>query len=144
MSLRQIQSPVSHEKIPQAPTAPTENTQQLGKQTSVIETVSFEISQEGEQDDRSPRFPKRWDLRLVAGDRSVSAQTVNVSQNGMQLKSPVPADFPKYFTVQFAADGHQFKLVCSAIKDRNGVPTARIKIEVNDQLHAYNTVVIQS
>ena len=150
-NLRQTSSQAITEKIPAPPgkrdgeSGVSPSRTSTGRIEGPIETVAFEFAEDTDDlSERETRFPKRWDLRLIAGDRAVAAQTVNVSLNGMQLKEPLPVDFPKYFNAEFKAAGHTFSLVCSAIKDPTGKPSTRLKIEVNDQLHAYSAAVLQN
>ncbi len=78
------------------------------------------------------RFNKDFDVRLIAGSQIYQNRTVNVSLKGMQLAHPVPAHLPSYFNVEIRHHDQMIQMVCSSVKNPDGTPTNRIKIEVND------------
>lgn len=139
-SLRQI-APAESEK-PAPPSKAEVSEPRIRKIDEKIETVALEFESDSELGERDTRYPKNWDLSILVGNHRIAAKTVNVSLHGMQLAEPLTQSLPRYFTVEIRGAGHTFSVVCSAVRAFDMQPTSRLKIEVNDQMHAYTAAVL--
>jgi hypothetical protein len=88
------------------------------------------------EDRGNNRFDKAVDVRIIAGDKTYTNQTVNISLKGMQFRTPLPKDLPRYFNVEIRYKGKIIPLVCAEVKNKDGSPANRARIEVNDYASA--------
>lgn len=93
--------------------------------------LSFESVSSAEERNNF-RFNKHFDIRLIAGNQVWQNRTLNVSLKGMQLAQPLPANLPRYFNVELRHRDQSIQMVCSSVRNADGSPSSRIKIEVND------------
>jgi hypothetical protein len=50
----------------------------------------------------------------------------------MQLAKPLPKNLPRYFNIEICRKNRKIPVVCSEVKNRDGSPSTRVRIEVND------------
>ncbi|MES2962593.1 MAG: hypothetical protein V4760_01800 [Bdellovibrionota bacterium] len=138
-SLRQIDAAPADKP---APPTKEEVEPKIRRIDDKIETIALEFADENEKAAREERFAKVWDLTIISPTQRIPAKTVNVSLHGMQVAEPLTQSLPRYFTVEIRGAGNIISVVCSAIRAFDMQPTTRLKIEVNDQSHAYNAAVL--
>lgn len=93
--------------------------------------ADFAISDESATDDRDVRYPKKWEVRIVAGGKAVVNYTVDVSVKGMALRDPLPRGLPNYFNVEIKTLDAILPVICSEVKTPDGAASKRLRIEVN-------------
>jgi len=105
--------------------------------------VEFTLIHTGIGEDRSHhRFEIELDVRIIVGAQSFPNRTVNVSLKGMQLQSPLPKNLPPYFNVEIRKKNTVIPVVCSEVKNADGGPSNRVKIEVNDHAPALLAILL--
>ena len=88
------------------------------------------------------RVGKKFQVRIMFGEKIVENTTRNISMRGMQLFDPLPSGLPRYFSVQVYRGKTVIPLVCSEVKSKDGSPSRRLKIEVNDYENALLTLLL--
>lgn len=99
------------------------------------DSASFDLTlmRTGLGEDRNNfRFQKNFEVRIVAGDKVYTNQTIDVSLKGMHFKSPLPKGLPRYFNVEIRQKDKVIPVVCSEVKTSDGSASSRVRIEVND------------
>jgi PilZ domain len=104
---------------------------------------SLAIDEQGAKEGRNNfRFQKKFEVRVASGTQTYTFQTVNVSLKGMQLDAALPEDLPGYFNVEVRHRDKAIQMVCSAVKNEDGRPSDRLKIEINDFTTALLTMLL--
>lgn len=107
------------------------------------EQVELTLMRTGIGEDRNHfRFETALDVRIIVGSRVFANKTVNISLKGMQLKSPLPKNLPRYFNVEIRKKDTVIPVVCSEVKNPDGSPSNRVKIEVNDHAPALLAILL--
>ena len=97
------------------------------------QSVELSLDKTGQGDDRNNfRFDKKLEVRIVAGEKVYNNTTVNISLKGMQLLTALPKGLPRYFNIEIRQNDKVIPVVCTEVKNRDGSPSKRVKIEVND------------
>lgn len=142
LSLRQVSAPQSDPPpVPQM---------KAGSIASVafgddLEDIDLSISNETAEEVReNVRYQKRFEVRIVGTDKIYSNATVNISMKGMQLEKPLSGVLPRYFTVEVRGARESVSLICSQVPSRDGSPSQRLKIEVNDYPSRLQTILLAS
>lgn len=78
------------------------------------------------------RYQKKLTVQILGQGQSFKTHTVNISMTGLQVVDPLPNGLPGYFTVEIRHESFVVGLVCSEIKSKDGSPSRRLRIEVND------------
>lgn len=107
------------------------------------ETIAFEFADDNVLDERDTRFPKKWEVRVHAGEKTYVAHTIDVSLHGMYLKEMLPLDLPDYVNVEIRTPHNTFGVICTPVRSQVEKGISRLKIEVNEQMHAYHAAVLQ-
>lgn len=105
--------------------------------------VELTLMRTGMGEDRNNfRFDTSLDVRVVVGSKSFANKTVNISLKGMQLKQPLPKNLPRYFNIEIHRKDTVIPVVCSEVKNADGSPSNRVKIEVNDHASALLAILL--
>ncbi len=59
----------------------------------------------------------------------------------MQLTAPLPKGLPRYFTVEVDLKGAKIPIICSEITPADKA-APRLRIEVNNYMHALQTAIL--
>lgn len=95
--------------------------------------LELTLMRAGKGEDRSNfRFDRNLEVRVLVGEKAYANSTVNVSLKGMQLAAALPKNLPRYFNVEIRQGNKVIPVVCSEVKNSDGSPSNRVKIEVND------------
>lgn len=107
------------------------------------EPVELTLMRTGVGEDRNNfRFETSLDVRIIVGSRTFANKTVNISLKGMQLKTTLPKNLPRYFNVEIRKKDTIIPVVCSEVKNPDGSPSNRVKIEVNDHAPALLAILL--
>jgi len=104
---------------------------------------NLSLINEGMNEDRDhSRFIKVADIRIVSNDRIYSNKTVDISLKGMQVKEPLPSGLPHFFSVELKLNGRAITVICSEVKNADGSPSTRLKIEKNEHVQLLRTSLL--
>lgn len=90
------------------------------------------IMSEDGNDPRQNRYPKRYELILLAGAQRYQNQTLDISMRGMRVRDPLPNGIPNFFTVEIHTQEKVLPVICSVVRNRDGSPPTRLRIESID------------
>ncbi len=108
------------------------------------QTMDFGLMEGGVTEDRAhERFDRKFEIRIVAGDKVYNNSTLNVSLKGIQLKDDLPPNLPKYFNVEIRKANRMIPVVGSEVKNKDGSPSKRILIEANEYVNALFSLLLE-
>jgi hypothetical protein len=109
-------------------------------------TLSLMLESEAATEDRNNvRYQKRYRLRIFTAKGIITVTTVDCSISGFKLKDPLPEGLPRFFHVEIdlGPEG-KIPLICSEVKEKDGRPATRIRIQVNDNIQIYKSALMRA
>ena len=109
-------------------------------------TLSLMLESQAAVEDRNNvRYQKRFKVRIYTSQGVVSAVTTDCSTSGLRFKEPLPAGLPRFFhlEIDLGPEG-KIPLVCSEIKEKDGSPPRRVRIQVNDHANALKSALVRA
>lgn len=109
-------------------------------------TLSLMLDSQAATEDRNNvRYHHRFRVKIFTQGGSVKAETVDASTSGFKMRDPLPPNLPRFFHIEvdLGADG-KLPLICSVIKERDGAPAHRIRIQVNDHVNILKAALLRA
>lgn len=109
-------------------------------------TLSLMLESQAAVEDRNNvRYQKRFKVRIYTSQGVVTAVTTDCSTSGFRFKDPLPPGLPRFFhlEIDLGADG-KIPLVCSEIKEKDGRPGTRVRIQVNDHANTLKSALVRA
>ena len=109
-------------------------------------TLSLMLESQAAVEDRNNvRYQKRFKVRIYTSQGVVSAVTTDCSTSGLRFKEPLPSGLPRFFHLELdlGPEG-KIPLVCSEIKEKDGSPATRVRIQVNDHANALKSALVRA
>lgn len=97
--------------------------------TLEIETANINTDKRGHA-----RFRKEFHFSAFSGANVFQSETVDVSMQGIQLREPLPANFPKQFRASLTSDRFEVALVVERTSDSTATKFRIIDINNKDVL----------
>jgi hypothetical protein len=115
----------------------------LSREDDDWEGVELSLDNDAVDDDRQRyRYDRTFEVLIQVEDQFLNNQTLDISLQGMKLKMPLPKKMPRYFNVEVRVKQAVIPMVCSEIKNRDGSPSNRLRIEVNDYDSLLQTILL--
>lgn len=109
-----------------------EATKLLNEWSQDAGTVNLAIMDEAEQSDRDTRYPKKFEIAIFSEQAMIRNVTVDISMRGMQVRDAIPTGLPSFFHVEINTGKSVIPVICSLVSSRDGSPSRRLRIEVNE------------
>lgn len=109
-------------------------------------TLSLMLESQAAVEDRNNvRYQKRFKVRIYTSQGVVTAVTTDCSTSGFRFKDPLPPGLPRFFhlEIDLGAEG-KIPLVCSEIKEKDGRPGTRVRIQVNDHANTLKSALVRA
>ncbi len=109
-------------------------------------TLSLMLDSQAATEDRNNvRYQKRFKVRIFTPKGIVPMTTIDCSISGFKLKDPLPEGLPRFFHVEIdlGPDG-RIPLICSEVKEKDGRPATRVRIQVNDHIQTFKSALMRA
>jgi hypothetical protein len=109
-------------------------------------TLSLMLESEAASEDRNNvRYAKKFKVRIFTAKGIVSVSTIDCSVSGFKLRVPLPEGLPRFFhcEIDLGPEG-KIPLICSEVKEKNGRPATRVRIQVNDNIQTFRSALMRA
>jgi hypothetical protein len=109
-------------------------------------TMSLMLESEAASEDRNNvRYAKKFKVRIFTPKGIVAMSTVDCSVSGFKLRDPLPEGLPRFFhcEIDLGPEG-KIPLICSEVKEKDGRPATRVRIQVNDHLQTFRAALVRA
>ena len=98
----------------------------------------------GGRRDGARRYSGKFEVAIIGPQGRFRTRTTNASLNGLQIEDELPATIPRFFTLEMRGqDGDMIAMLCSAIRNPDGSPSTRLKIESNDHVNVLRSWLLK-
>lgn len=137
-------------ETPSVPSRPNkEDLQPVGAKVLTLPdeaTLSLMLESQAATEDRNNvRYQKRFKVRIFTPKGIVPMTTIDCSISGFKLKDPLPEGLPRFFHVEIdlGPEG-KIPLICSEVKEKDGRPATRVRIQVNDHIQTFKSALMRA
>jgi hypothetical protein len=109
-------------------------------------TMSLMLESEAASEDRNNvRYTKKFKVRIFTPKGIVAVSTIDCSVSGFKLRDPLPEGLPRFFhcEIDLGAEG-KIPLICSEVKEKDGRPATRVRIQVNDNIQTFRSALMRA
>lgn len=109
-------------------------------------TLSLMLDSQAAVEDRNGvRYNRKFRLKIYTPAGIVKTSTIDASVSGLRLSGPIPEGLPRFFHVEIelGAEG-RIPLLCSVIRERDGSPSTRLRIQVNDHVNLLKAALMRA
>lgn len=109
-------------------------------------TMSLMLESEAASEDRNNvRYTKKFKVRIFTPKGIVTVSTIDCSVSGFKLRDPLPEGLPRFFhcEIDLGPEG-KIPLICSEVKEKDGRPATRVRIQVNDHLQTFKSALMRA
>jgi hypothetical protein len=109
-------------------------------------TMSLMLESEAASEDRNNvRYTKKFKVRIFTSKGIVAVSTIDCSVSGFKLRDPLPEGLPRFFhcEIDLGPEG-KIPMICSEVKEKDGRPATRVRIQVNDHLQTFKSALVRA
>lgn len=109
-------------------------------------TMSLMLESEAATEDRNNvRYSKKFKVRIFTPKGIITVATIDCSVSGFKLRDPLPEGLPRFFhcEIDLGPEG-KIPLICSEVKEKDGRPATRVRIQVNDHLQTFKSALMRA